>query len=277
MKIPWNFVRKVGYWNYFSRNLVRQFHKRVRKADFWFTLPTGGRYLVPNWDPSGAEVYVTAGRIDNGLEHIFFHLLPENATLIDAGAHTGFYGALCAPKLKRYVALEPAPRNAVYIRAVVPSAASLTLFEGFADRKCGELRGRRHDASGWVWVDENGEDTFPVTTIDTFLDGQSADGIKIDVDGPDFEVLQGATATVEVFRPVIIIERLPDSDLMAFANQHAYRLFGTFTNESGVWEVREVTSVTPDYAGKMTLLLPRERIDEIEPACRKSGFHGIAF
>lgn len=57
-----------------------------------------------------------------------------------------------------------------------------------------------------------GGDTFDmaVTTVDTFLSAHPAAGevraIKIDTDGYDFRVLQGAQATIQRYRPRILIE-----------------------------------------------------------------------
>ena len=149
--LNWRFAREVGFHRYVARNIVRQFHKRVLRADLRATMPTGMDYLVPTWSPGASEVYVRGGHIDQGLERVLFALLPQDAVLVDIGAHVGVYGAYCAPKLKHYIAVEPSTQCWPYIGKTLPEIVQVTLVRGFCGAVPGKARGEHDRRNGGVY------------------------------------------------------------------------------------------------------------------------------
>jgi FkbM family methyltransferase len=109
--------------------------------------------------------------------------------------------------------------------------------------------------------------TMETTTIDEqcasckALSGVPVNAIKIDVDGPDFEVLEGARDVVRQHRPLVLIENM-GPPLRQFAEKESYELFTFFCEQSRPWEMtfRHLTA-GESFDGmwsKMTLAVPSE-------------------
>ena len=253
--LNWRFAREVGFHRYVARNIVRQFHKRVLRADLRATMPTGMDYLVPTWSPGASEVYVRGGHIDQGLERVLFALLPQDAVLVDIGAHVGVYGAYCAPKLKHYIAVEPSAQCWPYIGKTLPESVQVTLVRGFCGAVPGKARGEHDRRNGGVYP-AAGPGTIPVVTVDN-LCPCGVDAIKIDVDGTDFEVLLGARGAVERYRPAVLIEHagIAKEKLATFASTYRMAMIGVDPLKQVVFELES----TEGYLGKMVLMVPIEK------------------
>lgn len=70
--------------------------------------------------------------------------------------------------------------------------------------------------------------TVPIKSIDDYYmqtSPESCDLIKIDVDGYEYEVLQGAKHTLTKFEPLVIIETNGDQRIMDFMNLLNYKIY----------------------------------------------------
>lgn len=150
---------------------------------------------------------------------------------LDVGAHIGVHtiwlSALCGYKV---VAIEPTPATAAKLRANV-AANGLTdrvvVMEAAAGAASG--RGRMEERSevntgmNRLVLDPAGP--VEVITIDS-LEVRPA-LIKIDVEGEEMAVLEGAAATIERHKPLLYVEGdMKTLDLWAAA--HGYRRFGRY-------------------------------------------------
>jgi len=154
---------------------------------------------------------------------LFAALARQARVIIDIGANAGVF-ALLAARLRpdaRILAFEPHPlvamslaRNVRLSEArgveVLPTALGAstgytTLFTTVSDVLT-SLDGTR--------VPDPVELTVPVTTLDAIVrerDVRSIDLIKVDVEGWELPVFQGAAATLARDRPVVIFEALADA------------------------------------------------------------------
>ena len=225
------FMRQVGVGRYIVRNIIRQFYKRVLKREHRLSLPTGRSYLMPLWDPSASEVFVTNASMDFGAERLFYAFV-DRGVFIDIGAHTGYYSAYMAPKASRIIAVEPNDRCIPALESNLEGLPA-RIVHAFAGDKSGRVV-FRSDGRGFSYADftdtslsvEAGVATQLVVTVDELVDAESVAAIKIDVDGPDLLVLDGSRATLVRDRPVVLIEAEPDAELKRRIDAVDYVAFG---------------------------------------------------
>ena len=141
----------------------------------------------------------------------FRHLIPTQATIIDAGANIGnhsvFFSVICGAKkiyafepmaqtfeiLQRNVQLN-APECIECINAALGASQGRAAISAYRDHNFGAAAVRSDDRGAYA-----------VTTIDS-LNLPALDFIKIDVEGSQLAVLKGAEATLKKYAPLIWIE-----------------------------------------------------------------------
>jgi FkbM family methyltransferase len=134
--------------------------------------------------------------------------------VVDVGAHVGSYTLLTARKIRSgwILAVEPELRNYKlltlnialnHLRNVISIRSALSFFEGSTKLYLSTVS-REHST-----VPVKGRDTIevPVTTLDKLIKriGHDVDLIKIDVEGAEREVLQGAENTLRQPRLNIVL------------------------------------------------------------------------
>jgi FkbM family methyltransferase len=166
------------------------------------------------------------------------HLAP-GGTLVDVGAHIGYHSLKAAAAVGpagHVIAIEPNPGTVRLLRdnirassataiRVEPVACSnaegtLELFAA-AEANIGESSLARHTASGAGKI--AGVYRVPARTLDAIVKEAAVsrvDVIKIDVEGAEMLVLQGARETLARYRPALILE-LIDSELQAMGTSSA--------------------------------------------------------
>lgn len=158
-----------------------------------------------------------------------------HGTAVDVGANVGYYTFAMARSFERVYAFEVNPDISTPIRQsrlanvhlidkglsnapgqavlYVPVVNSLPL-TGWASLERGNCPGASHYL----------EQPVSLAALDAFeLDG--VDLIKIDVEGHELQVLEGATGTIAESRPVLIVEIKPPrfESVCAFLKRHGYR------------------------------------------------------
>jgi len=149
-------------------------------------------------------------------------LLPKGGTLVDIGANSGIYSAMCVQSGGRAVAFEPVPAECERLRdmlgdkgevhqvALGDAFGEAVLFVPYTQEGDVTTRSSLHAeldstlAHRSIDVEIATLDSFALSTISV---------LKIDVEGHEAAVLRGARATLERLRPAVIIEvedeRLP--------------------------------------------------------------------
>lgn len=150
----------------------------------------------------------------------------KDGIFLDIGAHTGSYAVCLSPNCKEVYAFEPCRRNYYGLCGSVALSNRQNI-------QCFQLAiGSPEQLNGGVLYikNENGEDSslhnnepekvirteeVDIITLDTFFNNKPIDSaiqfIKIDVEGNELEVLQGAVDTLKQHNyPKIVFERNSD-------------------------------------------------------------------
>ena len=159
-------------------------------------------------------------------------------TFVDIGANIGYFSCLARARGKRVVAFEPLAENLQYLLRNL----SLNGFDdvevfplGLAERpSLAHLFGGSTGASlveGWADVATSYRSTIATNVLDTLLHHHAGERmvIKMDVEGGEFRVLQGASLTLaRIPRPTWLIEVCLTEHYPSGINPHfedTFRLF----------------------------------------------------
>lgn len=156
-----------------------------------------------------ASYYPTAETTEMGIKGWITNNVKRNWIVFDAGANIGYYTILFSRMATRgkVYAFEPVPTtfdmlvenlNHNKIKNAIP-----------IKRAIGIKIGRVRESIWRMWDIMMETDVYDFTTIDEFCRKnriKRLDCIKIDTDGFDFEIVQGAIDTLEKFNPWVILE-----------------------------------------------------------------------
>ena len=141
--------------------------------------------------------------------HKYFLHLRSNKTIVTAGANCGAYVRAYAAKFDTVFAFEPdwlnfycmcynTPYfNVKKFNAALGNAPGFCTLVDKNKKNCGSYRIKTEAVAE--------ECHIPVMVIDS-LKLTSCDMIQLDVEGYEFEALQGGTGTIEKFKPVVVVE-----------------------------------------------------------------------
>ena len=183
--------------------------------------------------------------------------LPKNPTILDVGANIGMFSMSYASIFEgaEIHCFEPVPFIYNYLKRnleINPNLNNRVHTHNFGMSNCVERQQlsipvpRQHERYSkdldirLYSVLGQGEEKFDAqfTLIDHWVDDfqiRTVDFIKIDVEGYEYSVLEGATKTLHSFKPVVMFElnqltltlsnRSAD-EYLRFANDHGYNIFG---------------------------------------------------
>lgn len=133
---------------------------------------------------------------------------------LDVGAHVGAVSAYLARKFAKVIAFEAIPSTFGFLRRNTEGLSNVTALNIAIGPEAGEVflahypkHGQLSHVTGDVQEDKTARiGPIPVRTIDSMeLSGVSF--IKIDVEGFELPVLEGAVGTLERCRPLILLEQ----------------------------------------------------------------------
>lgn len=159
-------------------------------------------------------------------------MLKSSDTVIDAGANIGYFSILfsrCVPDGRVY-AFEPTETFTMLESNLQHNGCRNVITEQLA---LGDKTGVYRDGILRIWGEPGEYKNYTFTTLDNYVDKHQInqiDLIKVDIDGYEYEFLEGAVNTLERFDPFIVLElnsalatrrRFP-SDILAWMNQKGY-------------------------------------------------------
>jgi FkbM family methyltransferase len=189
----------------------------------WVRIHSGvGKGLWLKLDPRWHKAYLE-GSYEPGIQNLLCEYLRPGDVLYDVGAHIGFFSIIAARLVGRggkVFAFEAAPENVTALEQNVRKneLCQIEINPVAVWCKCGKLNFGRPYAgalAGAVFElgaqgsppTSNLQIEVPATTLDRFLEKhQPPRLIKIDVEGAEAEVLEGAKRLFEQYRPVLICE-----------------------------------------------------------------------
>jgi FkbM family methyltransferase len=174
----------------------------------------------------------------NGIENIITRALYQysasknSGMILDIGMNYGFLSTAWATALPQHqiIGFEVSPYiiNAVQQTIRENHLSNLVLEHCAVSNQQGEVLGFQF-IPGKATRSQNASNTEPVktTTIDHFVDTikQPVVAIKIDTDGFDYEVLQGAFKVIETQRPMVVVETNQDPKIISFLLDHNYHIY----------------------------------------------------
>jgi FkbM family methyltransferase len=216
----------------------------------WVQVEPGMTMLLDPYEELGGTV-LAFGSYEQATVREFERHIPAGGTVIDVGAHLGWYSlkaAKAAGPKGHVIAVEPNRETLIGLRgnirasgaapvvAVVPVACSdsetALTFYAAPHRNTGEssLSAANASQEGAIAA------SYPVRArrLDDIVREAGVtrvDAIKIDVEGAEFLVLKGASETLDRYRPVVVVELVDRQlkamgssveEVMAFMRSHGY-------------------------------------------------------
>lgn len=179
----------------------------MKKIDSWF-FPDGETHL-PGWMANPKVRMFLSGRpAYQGQKQVAaLGLCKQFRTAVDVGSHVGLWSFNLAYRFQHVHAFEPVAAHRDCFHANTEGVANITLHACALGAAPGSVSIRSElTSSGDSRVDGDGD--IPMVTLDS-CDLQDVDLIKIDCEGTELFVLQGAEATLARCKPVIIVEQKP--------------------------------------------------------------------
>jgi FkbM family methyltransferase len=159
-----------------------------------------------------------------GLTMLVRQNINPNMDVIDVGANIGLYTILCSRLIsqnQRVLAIEPAPEAIEYLSKNIANnnCSNIIVYQGMAvekpqSRQISIIPGMsEYSSAGRISHKAvNGRRstlvTVPGETIDTLVERYSLvpGFIKMDIEGGEYSALVGASATLQKYKPVILLE-----------------------------------------------------------------------
>lgn len=271
MPINIDFIREVGPLRWAKRTAVRQFYKRVLHCDHWMLLPTGEWLLLPIADHFASEAFITGADVDWGSEALFFSMLRSQGTFLDVGAHIGYYSMYMLPRVTEVFSFEPDPRVREMLEMNIAGRRNVHVIPWAAGARPGRARFTMERDSEISHMAKEGDDpgnqiTVDVVTLDTFVKKRmlAVEGIKIDVEGHDTEVIEGGLFLLAGQEPLVLTEATPDAKLFRLMRKVGYRVFA-FVRQPLTRKKRFVELVADGPVPgvtKMLFLVPGRLVEE---------------
>jgi len=178
----------------------------IRSQRSWMETPYGWMLVDDYWE----RHYLARGNPEPDVSPTLQSLLRKGVCFYDIGAHLGFYGLMASRMACHPVfAFEPDPENAAVCRQIfVRNSALVEVIEAAVCDSDGSVTFAR---SGGINIGgkicDDGPLHVPCVTLDAFVRSHPApDVIKIDVEGAELQVLEGAAYLLRDRRPTLMVE-----------------------------------------------------------------------
>jgi FkbM family methyltransferase len=179
----------------------------------------------------------------------FARLIQKGDTVIEVGGHIGYvslYFAKLAGDSGRVFVFEPGANNLPYTIRNLQTARNVVLVQMAVSNSAGHMPFYLEDMSGQnnslvkdFWVLDNvakkaflegqsREVLVEVITLDQFVAEKNLAPtfLKIDVEGAEFDVLEGAIETIQRYRPVLMLEvNVKHKAIYDFARRNGYGIY----------------------------------------------------
>jgi len=243
--------------------LLNPIFEKVRLFEpVWTQVEPGIKMKLDPYDLVSRKILEEGVWEPQSIQAVADHLSPK-ATFIDVGAHVGYYSLKAAtlvgpnghilsiepnpqtlPKLRANIEASEAHAVSVWPVACAQSESTLQFFAA-PESNTGESSLSKENAS------QEGAAAVPYTVQARPLDAivkeaklDRVDVIKIDVEGAEFEVLKGAANILDEYRPVLVIELMPNQlksmgtsmdEVTRFLASHGYSMSRRLGNENFEW------------------------------------------
>jgi len=264
----WHGVNRLQHSGETGRRIVETATRPLRHRDMRIRsgLLAGARINL-----GGSFLRYLTGDAEPEVQDALAALIQPGQAVYDVGANIGFFTMLCsrlAGPQGRVYAFEPIPANLATLRhnLALNDLSNVTIVEQALSSTTGSAEMFVSPWSAFHSLNvegaskrsdhdlQAGQISVQTVTLDEFVkgeEGRAPDLLKIDVEGAELIVLEGARETLRSCRPLLLCE-LHDT--------HA--AYGAFVQEIG-YEVRVIDAESPELADAPrnvhTIAWPRER------------------
>jgi FkbM family methyltransferase len=172
--------------------------------------PLRGAWWLPR--AGGKLLRILNGSYEPEQTRLFLGHIARGATVLDVGAHVGYYTLLSARltgAAGRVFAFEPHPRNCGFLRrhVAVNGFDNVTVEQAAVSDVAGKARFEGGTGSGTGHLTDRGGFEVRTLRLDDFCAAHSITptAIKIDVEGAELHVLRGAARVIDTAQPVIFL------------------------------------------------------------------------
>jgi FkbM family methyltransferase len=271
MGIDWDYVKEIGTLRWIWRTFLRQFSKRILRRDVSIVLPTGLRMRLPRNSKCATEVFISQCNVDWGSEQIFTGHLEASGVVLDVGANIGYYSLYTLPRVAAVHAFEPDPRTVAVLRQNLAAYPNAHVHTQALGNHAGTAKFVLEDSSEMSHIADSSGDgaklhQVELTTIDRVVAELKlkVTGIKVDAEGVDIDVIEGARETLKTQAPLVLTEAHPDTRLFDLIQPLGYRVFA-FVRKPKDPALRFQEIVCGDHHWtKMLFLVPPRLGEEFE-------------
>lgn len=169
-------------------------------------------------DYIGINIFLHGEYDSNGLllfKHIFDHLNIDyrNSSLVDVGANIGNHSLFFGDLFKKIYSFEPNPTTYELLKINTENKNISTFNRGLGSKKDKLIlfESLENNGGSSLHMDKSAHEgktyTVDIDTLDNFdFSNELVSVIKIDVEGHEFDVLQGGKKLIDEMRPIIIFE-----------------------------------------------------------------------
>jgi len=141
------------------------------------------KYGNDDWEP----------KVSNLLKNI------KGELFIDIGASVGYYTLLLASNFDEVIAIEPEPKSANKLRQNTEHLKNVRVIEEAVSNEDGETTLYVSSTIGWHTITPQNSEPYEPTkirtrTLKTILGGRTASLVKVDTEGAELKILDGAPA-----------------------------------------------------------------------------------
>jgi len=166
----------------------------------------GKRFLKGTYEPCKTEAVLK--------------MVGAGQTTFDIGGHVGYYAIIQAQQVGpegHVFVFEPRPLNISYIKRHVRinKIENVTLIESAVSDLVGDSKFESRVGTGTGFLSSEGDLAVKTTTVDVLVQNENypvPDFIKIDVEGGEIDVLNGATQTITERRPNLLVATHGDTE-----------------------------------------------------------------
>lgn len=203
---------------------------KLGDLDFWYR--SDDRVIGQRIALDKFEKYETA---------LFLNQLNKESVVVDVGANIGYYTMLAARRVKKVYAIEPDKKCFEILKKNIEenNLKNVVLINKAASDKKEKkylIRDEKNQGNSKI-IDKNGEIVFAETLDNMLVNEQYISLIKIDVQGWEPEVIEGAKKTIKRNWPTIFLEYTPgeyrDNKMIDFLQK----------NYQNIWSINDFAEV----------------------------------
>jgi FkbM family methyltransferase len=212
------------------REVCWQIWRRTIRRPIRLEMANGYQIVLPAWSQMAGLTYAIGFHEPREELFALAYLRPGDVA-VDVGANIGIFSMLMCAAGARVIAFEPGSRSrSDFARALVHNpSADVTMVPVALSNAPGRMGlTMDREASNHLTTDtgERVEDV-EVMRLDDYMSGHAADivFVKIDAEGFDLEVLQGAEGLLGAQRPVLMVETWGPPTVRNWLEERDYRIY----------------------------------------------------